>query len=79
MRKWNGKKRIGRKARAMRAGLRALPPGLYAFQISAVKMMESGMRMQLAFRDVGIQSRKLGKTLMLTHRLELRKQYGDSK
>lgn len=64
MKKWNGKKRIGRNARVRRAmqsmGLGALPPGLYQFQVDAVKLMEATDQLAIRFRMVGEQ---LGKTL----------------
>ena len=69
MKKWNGKKRIGRKARAMRAGLRALPPGLYAFQIDAVRMMESMGKLTITYRT-------LGKSLRVLAKKNLNAQYG---
>lgn len=72
MRKYQNRKRMGRKARVKRAlaskGLGALPPGLYTFQIAAARMVEASGKMGIALELV---SKQLGKTLILTHqRLE---------
>lgn len=63
MKKWNGKKRIGRKARASRVvRFEQLAPGLYQFQIDAVKLNEAMTAMGVQY---SIMSRQLGKTLRM--------------
>lgn len=65
MKKWNGKKRIGRKARASRvARTQELAPGLYQFQIDAVKLNEAMTAMGVQYR---ILSDQMGKTLRTMH------------
>jgi hypothetical protein len=75
MKKWNGKKRIGRKARASRAafsmGLGALPPGFYTVRFDAAKFNAAMETLSAQYTILGQQLGKTLRTRMLRETVKL--------